>query len=289
LGERWSESNLRIRKGAPVVPQLPARIQPLLASWQAVQIAAIDGVALHAWLLRPKSGRAGCVIALHGIGGEARTDTLDWAPMLLPAGYCMLTPDNRAMGESGGEVITYGIREEDDVHRWVHWLEASEHPENVFGLGESLGGSILLASLKSDTPFRALVADSPFSEFRSTAREQMESRIPLPALFVHPAAAVLVTAGFTYGRLRYGLDLGSVSVVDAVRSATTPILLIHGSEDVRVRPWHSRALAAVNPSHVQLWIVPGAGHVQAGGVAPEEYRRRVLGWFRDHARQGEPQ
>jgi dipeptidyl aminopeptidase/acylaminoacyl peptidase len=279
---------LRIRKGAPVVPSPPARIQALLASWQPVQIAASDGVALHAWLLRPKSGRAGCVIALHGIG-EARTDTLDWAPMLLPEGYCMLTPDNRGMGESGGAVITYGIREVDDVRRWVDWLKASERPENVFGIGESMGGSILLASLKSETRFRALVADSPFSELRSTARENVERRVPLPALLAHPAAATVVTAGFTYGWLRYGLDLGSVSVVDAVRSAKTPILLIHGADDARVRPWHSRALAAVNPNDVQLWIVPGAGHVEAGGVSPVEYRQRVLAWFSDHGRPGAPQ
>lgn len=227
------------------------------------------------------------MIALHGIG-EARTDTLDWAPMLLPAGYCVLTPDNRGMGESGGVLITYGIREADDVHRWVDWMEASEHPANVFGLGESLGAAILLESLKTETRFRALVADSPFSELRSVVREQVERSIPLPAMLARPAASTTIAAGFAYGWLRFGLDLGSVSVVDAVRSAKTPILLIHGADDVRILPRHSRALAAANPDEVQLWIVPGAGHVEAGGVAPDEYRRRVLAWFGDHARRGEP-
>jgi uncharacterized protein len=281
LCARWGESNLRIRHGLPHPPST-ARIERLGVSWKPVQISARDGIALHGWLLAP-GARRGCVVMLHGIG-EARADVADWAPMLLPQGYCLLTPDNRGMGESGGEVVTYGVREADDVRRWVEWLEAVEHPSDVFGLGESLGAEILLQSLSTGVRFAAIVGDSPFSEFRTTARDRLERRISRPAWLSRAAATTLVQAGILYGRMRYGVDLNEATAVDAVRRTKTPILLIHGANDIRTQPWHSRLLAAENPEFVKVWFVPGAGHVEAGEVAPDEYRRRVLGWFSDHAR-----
>jgi len=284
LCARWGESNLRIRKGPPSPPST-ARIEPLGVPWKPVQISAQDGITLRAWLLAP-GARRGCVVLLHGIG-EARADVADWAPMLLPQGYCLLTPDNRGMGESGGAVVTYGVRESDDVRRWVEWLEGSEHPAQVFGLGESLGAEILLQSLGAGARFDAIVGDSPFSEFRSAVRQRLELRIPRPEWLARAVSGTVVEAAILYARLRYGVDLNKASAVEAVQRTKTPILLIHGSDDMQTQPWHSRMLAAQNPELVKVWIVPGAGHVQAGGVAPDEYRRRVLGWFSDHARIAE--
>ena len=63
--------------------------------------------------------------------------------MFLKAGYSVLMPDSRAHGESGGEIVTYGLLEKFDVARWAAW--ARQHKcEKLYGLGESLGGAILL-------------------------------------------------------------------------------------------------------------------------------------------------
>ena len=61
--------------------------------------------------------------------------------------YAVLAPDSRGHGRSGGDVVTYGLREADDLHRWVDWLMATERPRNVFEMGESLGAAVLLQSL----------------------------------------------------------------------------------------------------------------------------------------------
>src|SRR5271165_504987 len=286
-GVRWSESNLRVRKRPPEPAPSSAPLDRLGIRWQAVQISARDGARLHAWLLRSKSTEVGCVIALHGLG-EPRTDMLGLAPMFLSQGYCMLTPDNRALGESGGEIVTYGVREVDDVHRWVYWLETSQHPGNLFGFGESLGAAVLLQSLRPWTRFNAVVADSTLSELSSVAGERLERRIPLPWAVAHAGAGMVVAAGFTYAWLRYGVNLRSASVLEAIRFVRTPILLIHGAKDTRTPVWHSKLLAAENPGSVELWVVPGAEHVESIVFAPDEYRRRVLGWFADHVRQAQP-
>src|SRR5882724_6868984 len=82
--------------------------------------------------------------------------------------------------------------------------------------------------------------------------------------------------GFLYARWRYGVDLRRANPVDAVKSSTVPVLLIHGEEDVNILPWHSRTLAQADPVHAQLWLVPGAGHCGAARGAPDGYGSRVL-------------
>lgn len=50
---------------------------------------------------------------------------------------------------------------------------------------------------------------------------------------------------------------------------------------MRVHGSHSERLHAVNPA-TQLWLVPGAGHVEAPAVDPSGYTREVPGWFQSH-------
>jgi pimeloyl-ACP methyl ester carboxylesterase len=60
-----------------------------------------------------------------------------------------------------------------------------------------------------------------------------------------------------------------------------PILIIHGLNDFKTSPEHSRILAASNP-RVILWLAPGAGHTNVSAVALKEFRKRVLDWFKIH-------
>ncbi|MEP6962871.1 MAG: hypothetical protein ABI995_12385 [Acidobacteriota bacterium] len=41
-------------------------------------------------------------------------------------------------------------------------------------------------------------------------------------------------------------------------------------------------MAAANPEHTVLWLVPGVRHESAYAADPVEYRRRVLAWFGEH-------
>ena len=71
----------------------------------------------------------------------------NYADILLRHGYSVLMPDARGHGSSGGEFVTYGLLERDDIHQWVRWLVVNRHPSCVFGFGESMGAAELLQSL----------------------------------------------------------------------------------------------------------------------------------------------
>jgi uncharacterized protein len=253
----------------PVAPNAEAR---------TVEIEARDGVLLRAWLFRPANSNGDGVLVLHGIA-DSRGSQLGLARMLLSHGYTVLVPDSRAHGESGGELATYGLLESGDVHRWVSWLIDEEHPHKIYGLGESLGGAVLIQSLKVEPRFSAIVAECSFSSLEGIARDRVAERLPFPPEIGRLLAAPPVWAALVYARLRYGLNFWSASPEAAMARAATPVLLIHGLDDRQTPPEHSKILAAANRRCARLWLVPGAGHTGAFGAAPREFQQRVLGFF----------
>lgn len=247
------------------------------ATWQTAQITAADGAVLDGWLFTPPKPNGAAVILLHGVN-NSRLGMSGQARFLLRDGYTVLLPDIRGHGLSGGAILTYGIRESGDVHAWVDWLLAPRPGYRLYGLGASLGAAILLQSLAVEPRFRAMVADSPFADFREVALDRMSQDSGFP----RPAFQPVVAGGFLYARMRYGIDMRHASPAAVVRSTHVPVLLIHGLLDTNIPISHSRELHAANPTDTVLWEVEGAHHVDSLSTAPAEYQRRVREWFAGH-------
>src|SRR6266481_5972064 len=93
----------------------------------------------------------------------------------LDHGYAVLLPDARAHGESGGEIATYGVKESDDIHRWVSWIYEHDVASSqcVYGFGESYGAALMLQSLAVEPRFCAVAVESPFSTTREMSYERV--------------------------------------------------------------------------------------------------------------------
>jgi pimeloyl-ACP methyl ester carboxylesterase len=258
------------------VPRLHAAA-PDIDPPRTVQIHAADGALLRGWMFTPAETKGGCVVVLHGIGGS-RQDALGFARLLLDNRYRALLPDLRAHGESGGELITYGVLETGDVARWVDWLTGAEKCERVYGLGESLGAGVLLQSLSIESRFRAVIAECPYASLEEVGRERGAQLLPIPAGIGTIVDIPLIETALLYVRTHYGIDARQAWPARAVRDTRTPILLIHGIDDEKTPVRHSREIAAQNP-RIVLWEVPHAGHTAAWTTEPVEFPRRVLGWF----------
>jgi uncharacterized protein len=243
---------------------------------ETVTIRPPGGPRLVAWFLRPATGNAGCVMILHGVG-DTSASALGLAPMFLEKGYAVLLPDSRGHGDSGGDTVSYGVLEKWDLIEWTRWLH-SAGCRDIFGLGESMGGAILLQAAAERPVFRAVVAECPFASLRWVAQDRIVQSLPGPPAFRLIVARILVTGAFWYARLRYHLDLDAAAPIRSVERLRTPVLLIQGLRDSNVWPAHARAIAASGGS-VTLWLVPGAGHTAAAAADTEAFKRRVLGWF----------
>ena len=252
-----------------------------------VEIVAKDGIVLKAWYARPRKANGGDVLMLHGVA-DNREGVAGFAAPFLNHGYGVLLPDSRAHGESGGALATYGLRESDDVHRWVEWLYTSRKSKCVYGFGESMGAALVLDSLTAEDRFCAVVAESPFSSFRSVAYERAAWYVRAPTWIGRTLLRLPVEVGMDYAKLRYGLDFDTDSPAEAVAHSATPVLLIHGTDDINILPRHSELIATQCPTHVKLWEVPGAVHCGASSTQPEMFWSKVLAWFDDHSQTLSP-
>jgi pimeloyl-ACP methyl ester carboxylesterase len=251
-----------------------------------ISIPAIDGVVLRAWNLKPRKNFAYTVILARGLS-DNRAGMMAYAQFFLRDGYDVLTPDARAHGMSGGEIATYGIRESNDLHRWLDWLELNEHPACIYGFAESMGAAGLLQSLQSESRFCAVTAESPFSTFREIAYDRVGQFFHTGPWLGRTVFRPIVECAFIYAKWRYHLNFDLDSPEKAVESTKVPILLIHGQVDSNIPVRHSRKIAAGN-QNVALWEVPGADHCGAIGIAPVELERRVTDWFQQNDRGSLP-
>jgi uncharacterized protein len=243
-------------------------------------LAAADGATLRAWSIRPAASNGDAVILLHG-QADNRAGMLGNADLLLRYGYSVLLPDARSHGESGGAVATYGFFEAEDVRRWAEWLQRTENPHCIDGIGESMGGAELLSSLQTGTAFCAVIAESTFSSFRSASYERLGQAFHTGPWLGKTLLRPAVEMAFEYARIKYGANLAQVSPQDAVAASSVPVLLIHGSADTNLAPRNSERIREADP-HSDLWEPTGAGHCGASGAAPVEYEQRVTEWFAVH-------
>lgn len=251
------------------------------ADLQDVSLNARDGVQLRGWFASPSNANGDAVILLHGVG-DNREGMGGFAELFLSKGYAVLLPDSRGQGESGGQYPTYGVKETDDVHRWFEWLEDQQHPRCIFGMGESMGAAILLQSVREETRFCAVIAESPFASFRQIAYVRVGQFVGTGTWLGKVALRPAVDLAFLYGSITRGVHLTDASPEDSVVASRVPILLIHGLSDDNIPFQQSEWIHSRNPADITLWEVPGAGHCGAVDVDHKEFDTRVLGWFANH-------
>lgn len=269
-------------------PEAEARAQAIAernhAVLSEVSITAADGVTLRGWSIRPVAGNGDAVILLHG-HADNRKGVLTYADLLLRHGFAVLLPDARAHGKSGGNLATYGLQEAGDVRRWFDWVEQTESPRCVDGLGTSMGAALILESLRTTPGLCAVVAESPFADFREASYDRLGEWSGTGPWFGRTVMRPAVEVGLVVGRLFYAIDLEQASPENAVADSRVPILLIHGKKDAKLPVYNSEEIKSHN-SAIVLWEPANTGHCGAIGTEPAEYERRVIEWYESHDAAG---
>ncbi len=243
-------------------------------AYQTVSFASpVDGATLNGWYMASSQATGRAIVIVPGIDNNRLVSgiALRLAPGLLAAGFDVLTFDLRGEGESGGDPITFGAREQWDVLGAVH--EAQAHGAQRVGvLSFSLGAASTILAAARSPDIVAVVADSSFADLTETLTRGLEDTFHLPA----PAVAY----GLALYRLLSGTDPNDVAPVRVVGSiALRPVLIIQGTADDTVPVSDSeRLLAAAGPT-TEWWLVPGGRHAESYFVDEREYLSRVTRFF----------
>ncbi len=223
-------------------------------------------------------GRSRATIVLSHGYGDQQEQMLPWADFLNRAGYSVFTYDMRNRGASGGDAITLGALEQEDLLAVVDYLvtRPDVDPERIGALGLSLGAVATILAAARDPRIKAVVADSAFSDVPSAIDTAFEHFIGLPAFPFSPITVRVM-------EWRIGRSVRRVRPVDAIaRISPRPVFLIHGLNDTIIPPDNGERNFAAAGEPKEVWWVPGACHTGSRDTTGAEYDRRVADFFRRH-------
>ncbi|MGB9070209.1 MAG: alpha/beta fold hydrolase [Candidatus Acidiferrales bacterium] len=249
------------------------------ATKEDFSVAAKDGRELRGWKLRPLAPNGDWLLLYHGVG-DNRTGMLGYAEFLLRHGYSLVMMDARAHGESGGEIATYGWKERFDTIAITDALYAGAKVRRLYALGVSMGAALALQSAAVEPRIDGVVAEDPFANLREVSYDYggLHFSPLLGKTLFRPATMAGMRALAKAG----GFDPDEDSPEEAVAQHPFPILLICGTRDQVIPCRHAERIRKAASGPNELWIVEGAQHAAAMGVARAEYEERVIRFLGAH-------
>lgn len=232
-----------------------------------------EGLRLAAWHIPGNAGNDRPVVLIaHGIGAN-KQNFLMVAAQIQRWGYHVFMMDFRAHGDSAGLVSTLGLKEAADVKAAYDWI-AERHPgQPIYGLGYSMGGAALARACAGHGLCERIILDCTFARLENSFRHTMGGyHIPGP----------LVSAGWHacrfWGWAFTGVDPREIQTEQCFhRLGDRPLLLIHGTKDGTSSCTDSLCLAEQVNGKAEVWLVEGAGHLQA--LAHPDYCNRLRRFF----------
>jgi dienelactone hydrolase len=235
-------------------------------AYERVTFTTSDGLTLVGWYV--PSGNRAAIIAFPG-----RSNTVPHARMLAGHGYGVLLFDRRGEGRSEGDYDAFGWGGDKDLAAAITFLRGRRDVDQsrIGGLGLSVGGELLLQTAAQDRRLAAVVSEGAGVRALSEHLETpgLGSAQKWLSNWVVQNAAVAVLSNSS----------APPSLTDLVpRIAPRPVLILeaeHGNDSENL----SRVYYAAARRPKAYWRVPGSGHTGGLAAQPQEYERRVVGFF----------
>ena len=238
--------------------------------FEAVTIRSFDGLTLYGRYYHMKDG-APVKIIFHGYRSMALRDCAGGFALSRKLGMNVLAVDQRAHGNSGGHVITFGVMERRDCLSWIRYINGrfgNHTPIILSGLSMGAATVIMAAALPLPANVKCILADSPYSAPDEIIWQVCKDRhFPVKLVYPFIRFAARVFAGF---------NLEQYSATAAASVSPVPILLLHGDDDRFVPCEMSHHIHEMSNGCTKLVTFMDAGHGLSYIVEPERYEQTVL-------------
>ncbi|ESQ47472.1 hypothetical protein EUTSA_v10020399mg [Eutrema salsugineum] len=184
---------------------------------------------------RPEGKPLPCVIYCHGNSG-CRADGSEAAIMLLPSNITVFTLDFSGSGLSGGEHVTLGWNEKDDLKAVVEFLRQDANISLIGLWGRSMGAVTSLMYGAEDPSIAGMILDSPFSDLVDLMMELVDTyKFRLPKFTVKFAIQFMRRSI----QKKAKFDITDLNTIKVAKSSFVPVLFGHALDDDFIRPHHS--------------------------------------------------
>ncbi|CAN0898547.1 Uncharacterized protein YqkD [Linum grandiflorum] len=186
-------------------------------------------------IVSPEGKPLPCVIYCHGNSG-CRADASEAAIILLPSNITVFTLDFSGSGLSGGDHVTLGWYEKDDLRSVVNYLRQDGNVSLIGLWGRSMGAVTSLMYGAHDPSIAGMVLDSPFSDLVDLMMELVDTyKFRLPRFTIKFAIQYMRKAI----QKKAKFDITDLNTIKVAKSCFVPALFGHANEDDFIKPHHS--------------------------------------------------
>ncbi|MRX08694.1 alpha/beta hydrolase [Pseudoduganella sp. FT25W] len=214
----------------------------------------------------------GAILLLHGIRADRR-QMAQRARFFHQQGYSVLLIDLPGQGASTASAVTFGLREGDGVREALAELRRRAPGQRIGVIGVSLGAASMVLC-RDCGHVDAVVLESMYPTITEAVANRLRMRI---GMLGAPMSELLLVQL----PLRLGISKDQLCPIDHLHSLNAPVMIISGSADQHTTLAETQRLFAASAEPKELWIVPGAAHVDLHAYATTEYEQRV-GTFMAH-------
>ncbi|XP_020583318.1 uncharacterized protein LOC110026644 isoform X2 [Phalaenopsis equestris] len=183
----------------------------------------------------PENTALPCVIYCHGNSG-CRADANEAVVILLPSNITVFTLDFSGSGLSGGDYVSLGWHEKDDLKTVVSFLRENKQISCIGLWGRSMGAVTSLLYGAEDPSIAGMVLDSAFSNLYNLMMELVDVyKIKLPKFTVKMAVQYMRRVI----QRKAKFDIRDLNVVQYAPKTYIPALFGHASEDIFIKPHHT--------------------------------------------------
>lgn len=269
-GERAARIEQVRRQAARLVEQYPP---------EEVTITSDDGLALHGLVFTPPDADKVAVL-VHGYHSSGLREFGSIAWYYIRRGWRVLLVDDRAHGQSEGDVIGFGTLDRRDLLQWLRYCSIRfGRQQPIVMHGVSMGAATVMMATGLDLPenVRAAVADCGYTSVWDEFDHVLHRR--------HLPAALCLPLADWWARRRAGYGLRECDASQELKQAAVPVLFIHGEQDDFVPVWMTEKNYDACSTLKMKWICPGAGHAESWFCDEAGYTRALDEFYAAALRQ----
>lgn len=237
-----------------------------------------DGGKLGGWFVpAPSSAQepAPCIVLVYGYAGY-KEQMVYYSKIFHEAGFSSFMFDMQGSGLRKGKPVTLGYKEKWDLMDAIAYVRGRRDvaADQIGVFGVSMGAATALLAAEDDPAIKAVVADSSYASVVDMIQPGLRTFVGAPATIFAPMIV-------WFAENMMGVKAKEITPETSARKLRKiPVFVIHGADDALTDPQSATRIYDALQVPKELWIVPDCGHARAPEVAPEEYRRRVNGFFR---------
>ena len=175
-----------------------------------------------------------CVIYVHA-NSSSRVEGIYIKNYLLKKNINICAFDFEGSGYSEGEYISLGFHEKYQLKNVIDFIENYPGVGEIGLWGRSMGAATSLIYASMDKRIKAIVVDSPFTDFRRVAKEMCMSQVSIPGFLIEGAISIIGKSVYKKNKMK----INEIKPIEAVKKCDIPVIFIHAKDDELVNFQHT--------------------------------------------------